>query len=58
MSRTSPGTEPSDVEEVRVMPQQGCSKKRERQYEHIKQGLEDRGRSSMRNAELARAVGG
>ena len=26
------------------MPQQAWSKKRERQYEHIKEGLEDRGR--------------
>ena len=27
------------------MPQQAWSKKRERQYEHVKEGLEDRGRS-------------
>jgi hypothetical protein len=35
------------------MPQQGWSKKRERQYEHIKQGLEDRGRSEDTAEEIA-----
>jgi hypothetical protein len=38
------------------MPQQGWSKKRERQYEHIKGGLEDQGRSEAK-AQLERAVG-
>ncbi len=33
-----------DVERSGVAPQQGWSKKRERQYEHIKEGLEDRGK--------------
>ena len=35
------------------MPQQGWSKKRERQYEHIKKGLEDRGRSEDTAQEIA-----
>lgn len=35
------------------MPQQTWSKKRERQYEHIKDGLEDRGRSEDLAAEIA-----
>jgi hypothetical protein len=35
------------------MPQQGWSKKRERQYEHIKEGLERRGRSEDTAQEIA-----
>jgi hypothetical protein len=35
------------------MPQQAWSKKRERQYEHIKAGLEDRGRSESTAEEIA-----
>jgi hypothetical protein len=35
------------------MPQQSWSKKRERQYEHIKEGLEDRGRSEGVAQEIA-----
>ena len=35
------------------MPQQGWSKKRERQYEHIKEGLEDQGRSAQTAEEIA-----
>jgi len=35
------------------MPQQAWSKKRERQYEHIKGGLEDRGRSEDTAEEIA-----
>lgn len=35
------------------MPQQAWSKKRERQYEHIKEGLEDRGRSEDMAEEIA-----
>ncbi len=35
------------------MPQQAWSKKRERQYEHIKDGLEDRGRSESTAEEIA-----
>jgi len=35
------------------MPQQAWSKKRERQYDHIKQGLEDRGRSEDEAEEIA-----
>jgi len=35
------------------MPQQAWNKKRERQYEHIKEGLEDRGRSEDTAEEIA-----
>jgi hypothetical protein len=35
------------------MPRQSWSKKRERQYEHIKEGLEDRGRSEGTAEEIA-----
>jgi hypothetical protein len=35
------------------MPQQGWSRKRERQYEHIKEGLEDQGRSEETAEEIA-----
>ncbi|MGH3348611.1 MAG: plasmid stabilization protein [Nocardioides sp.] len=35
------------------MPQQAWSKKRKRQYEHIKDGLEERGRSEDEAEEIA-----
>jgi hypothetical protein len=35
------------------MPQRAWSKKRERQYEHIKEGLEDRGRKEDDAEEIA-----
>jgi hypothetical protein len=35
------------------MPQQAWSKKRERQYEHIKESLEDRGTSDGKAEEIA-----
>ena len=35
------------------MPQQAWSKKRERQYDHIKEGLTDRGRSRSQAEEIA-----
>ena len=35
------------------MPQRAWSKKRERQYEHIKDGLEERGRSEEKAEEIA-----
>lgn len=35
------------------MPQQGWSRKRERQYDHIKSGLEERGRSEQEAEEIA-----
>jgi hypothetical protein len=35
------------------MPQQAWTKKRERQYEHIKEGLEERGRSDSVAEEIA-----
>jgi hypothetical protein len=36
-----------------TMPQQGWSEKRERQYEHIKEGLEDHGRSEATAQQIA-----
>src|SRR5262245_3978138 len=36
-----------------VMPQRAWSEKRERQYEHIKQGLKERGRSDDEAEEIA-----
>ena len=35
------------------MPQQSWTKKRERQYEHVKDGLEDRGENEDKAAEIA-----
>jgi len=35
------------------MPQQAWSKKRERQYEHIKEGLKNEGRSEKKAEEIA-----
>lgn len=35
------------------MPQKAWSKKRERQYEHVKEGLQDRGRSEDTAEEIA-----
>jgi hypothetical protein len=35
------------------MPQQGWSEKRERQYEHIKEGLEEHGRSEATAEQIA-----
>jgi len=35
------------------MPQQAWSKKRERQYEHIKESLEDRGTPDAKAEEIA-----
>jgi hypothetical protein len=35
------------------MPQRAWSKKRERQYEHVKEGLEERGRSEDTAEEIA-----
>jgi hypothetical protein len=35
------------------MPQQAWSNKRERQYEHVKEGLRDRGRSESTAEEIA-----
>jgi hypothetical protein len=36
-----------------MMPQEAWSKKRERQYEHIKSGLKERGRSESTAEEIA-----
>ena len=46
------GSDVRDREEV-DMPQQAWSSKRERQYEHIKDGLKDRGRSEGTAKEIA-----
>src|SRR5690242_12571647 len=40
-------------QEVFTVPQQAWSKKRERQYEHIKEGLEDRGTGEDKAEEIA-----
>jgi hypothetical protein len=42
-----------DRQEVSTVPQQAWSKKRERQYEHIKDGLTDRGRPEDEAEEIA-----
>ncbi|MCW2866370.1 MAG: plasmid stabilization protein, partial [Marmoricola sp.] len=36
-----------------MAPQQGWSKKRERQYEHVKEGLEERGKDEDTAEEIA-----
>ncbi|WP_246051189.1 plasmid stabilization protein [Nocardioides guangzhouensis] len=41
------------TQEVATVPQQQWSSKRERQYEHIKDGLTDRGRSEDEAEEIA-----
>jgi hypothetical protein len=41
------------IEEASAMPQRAWSAKRERQYEHIKEGLEERGRSEDVAEEIA-----
>jgi hypothetical protein len=46
------GTDLLQTKEVH-MPQQSWSNKRERQYEHIKQGEKKRGRSTKRAKEIA-----
>jgi hypothetical protein len=46
------GTDETDGRRI-PMPQQRWSKKRERQYEHIKDGLTDRGRSENVAEEIA-----
>jgi plasmid stabilization system protein ParE len=52
--RTADRTLEEDTErEEPVMPQRAWSDKRERQYEHIKEGLEDRGRSEDVAEEIA-----
>lgn len=42
-----------DEDEVITMPQRAWSAKRERQYEHIKEGLEERGRNEDTAEEIA-----
>src|SRR4051812_9728712 len=49
---TAQGEQPANSEEVSAMPK-AWSDKRERQYEHIKEGLEDRGRSEEMAEEIA-----
>jgi len=51
LRRIPPGT-PTVIEEV-AMPRGQWSAKRERQYEHIRDGLEDRGRSQDEAEEIA-----
>src|SRR4051812_32924031 len=48
------GVPPESDERRRTpMPQQAWNKKRERQYEHIKEGLEERGRNEDEAEEIA-----
>jgi hypothetical protein len=49
------GARPGNVhsEEAIEMPQQAWSKKRERQYEHIKEGLQERGTKAGKAEEIA-----
>ena len=51
-SRAFPHLATSSAKEV-LVPQKAWSNKRERQYEHIKEGLEDRGRSEDTAEEIA-----
>jgi hypothetical protein len=44
---------PAQTSEVIQMPQRAWSAKRERQYQHIKDGLEDQGRSESTAEEIA-----
>jgi hypothetical protein len=48
-----PGTREGVEAEEREMPQQVWNAKRERQYEHIKEGLRERGRSESTAEEIA-----
>jgi hypothetical protein len=51
---SDPGTSASGTSKgASVMPQAGWSKKRERQYQHVKQGLQQRGRSESVAEEIA-----
>jgi hypothetical protein len=50
---TPPGTARPTSREEHLMPQQAWSKKRERQYEHVKEGLEDRGTNEAKAEEIA-----
>jgi hypothetical protein len=43
----------ADGEEAISMPQQAWSAKRERQYEHIKEGLQERGTKTRKAEEIA-----
>jgi hypothetical protein len=47
------GTESAYRTKEVVMPQKAWSKKRERQYEHIKEGLEDQGRDEDTAEQIA-----
>ena len=52
-SRAGRGPTDPDVPGGDDVPQQAWSKKRERQYEHIKEGLDDRGRGEDEAEEIA-----
>jgi hypothetical protein len=53
MPRRPPGYVGERASGGGAMPQRSWSNKRERQYEHIKEGLEDRGRSEDTAEEIA-----
>ena len=48
-----PGQHVTEATRGADMPQEAWSKKRERQYDHIKEGLEDRGRDEDTAEEIA-----
>jgi hypothetical protein len=50
---TSTGYQPGKGRKVPAMPQRGWSQKRERQYEHIKKGLLERGETEDKAEEIA-----
>src|SRR6476646_6980386 len=50
---SAPTTSPSTGRRWPLMPQQAWSDKRERQYEHIKEGLKEQGRSNDLAEEIA-----
>jgi plasmid stabilization system protein ParE len=52
-SRLWTGKGIAEETEVATMPQKAWSNKRERQYEHIKESLEERGRSERKAEEIA-----
>jgi hypothetical protein len=53
LPQAGPGNRRFQSQEVRSMPQKAWSAKRERQYEHIKEGLRERGRGEDTAEEIA-----
>jgi hypothetical protein len=53
MAGATVGTSSETRREEVIVPQQAWSEKRERQYEHVKEGLQERGRSEGTAEEIA-----